>query len=442
MFINAWCYNASMSSTTKIFRTVVLTGIGFLACIILIACSPAVEDQTPIVTSTPPPVTATPPEPSEQPSQDLQTFTIWIPPLLAPDTQAGSLLAEHLASFQNAYALINIEIRIKEESGPSGILETLSSASLVAPSTLPDIILLDPTDLNTAALKSLIEPLDQLFPTPNTPEWYAFAINAAFVDGIFYGLPFFSEGEAFAYRKESFEVEPKNWADLLGSEQTMLFPLGDQTSKFTLIQYISTGGKLVDDKGSPTVEPDLLTDLLKFYSSANQTGQLPLYALQLKEAEDTWLALAQGNTNAAVIPVEALQEALTGESYLVAPWPTRDGSGVTPTRTYSWAVVVKDDLQQDHISQVLQWLSEPTFQGQTSQLLGMIPVTPTALQEWSDPESSAILSRLIRVAAPEPNAEEIATFGPLLWQAVEDVLNERSTPEIAAENISNQVQIP
>ena len=431
-----------MSILQKIFHSVRLAGIGLLVCFIIGACNPAVEDQTPIVTSTPPLITAVPTEPSEQPNDDSQTFKIWVPPLLAPDTTAGSLLVEHLTSFQDAYALLEIEIRVKDESGPSGILETISSASVVAPSTLPDIVLLDPVNLNTATLKGLIEPLDQILPTPKTPEWYSFAINAAFVDSIFYGLPLCSEAEAFAYRKESFEVEPKDWADLLESTETVLFPLGDQTSKFTLIQYISIGGELINETGSPTMDTALLTDLFMFYLLANETGQLPLYALQLQEAEDTWLAITQGNTNAAVIPVEVLQEALTGNAYLVAPWPTHDGSGVTPTRTLSWAVVAKDDQQRDHASQVLQWLSEPSFLSQISQSLGMMPVTPTALQEWSDPETSAILGRLIRVAVPEPSAEEITTFGPLLWNAVEDVLNKRSTPQSAAESISDQVRIP
>jgi ABC-type glycerol-3-phosphate transport system substrate-binding protein len=442
MFSNSWCYNAIMSIMQRIFRFGSLAGMGLLAFFIMGACNPDAEDQTPIVTSTPPAVTAIPTETSKQPNDDLRTFTIWIPPLLAPDTTAGSLLAEHISTFENAYALLQIEIRVKDESGPSGILETLSSASLVAPSTLPDIVLLDPVNLNTAALKGLIEPLDPILPTPKTPEWYSFAINAAFVDSIFYGLPLFSEAEAFAYRKEIFEAEPKDWADLLESNETILFPLGDQTSKFTLVQYISIGGELIDDKGSPTVDIAVLTDLFMFYLSAKETGQLPLYALQLQEAEDTWLALTQGNTNAAVIPVEVLDEALTDNAYLVAPWPTRDGLGVMPTRTLSWAFVTKDNQQRDHASQVLQWLSEPTFLGKISQSLGMIPVTPTALQEWSDPESSAILSRLIRVAIPEPNAEEINTFGPLFWNAVEDVLNERSSPQASAESIFDQVKIP
>ena len=419
-----------------------LTGMGLLVCLLTGSCKPDGE-ATPLVPSpTPRLETILPTRTSDQPNDESQSLTIWIPPLLGFDTPAGSMLNEHLANFETAHNHIDINIRVKENDGPSGILETLSSASLVAPSTLPEIVLLDPTTLNTAALKGLIEPLDQIIQSPQTPEWYPFAIEAAFVDSTFYGLPFMSEAEAFAYRKESFESEPKDLAELLSSAETILFPLGDQTSKFTLIQYFSSGGELVDDNGSPVVDVAILTDLLTFYLSAKEAGQLPLYSLQLQYAEDTWFALTEANTNAAVIPVEVLRDALTGNSYSVSPWPTYDGSGVIPTRTFCWAVVSKDESIYDPISQVLQWLHDPEFLGKMSETLGMLPVTSTAMQEWTDPEAAATLSRLIQVAVPEPNIEEITTFGPLFWNAVEDVLNERSTPKISAESIFEQIKIP
>jgi ABC-type glycerol-3-phosphate transport system substrate-binding protein len=417
-------------------------GLMLFVSLMIAGCSLGTNNPTPTATSTPTVQTVLPSEPSIQPNETRQSITIWIPPLLAPETSAGALLSDHLKTFEDAYALIDIDVRIKEENGPSGILETINSASIVAPSTLPEIVLLDPSNLNSAALKNLIEPLDDIVPIPETPEWYSFAIDASYVDGSYYGMPFISAAEAFAYRKESFEVEPKDWADLLGSAEPILIPLGDQTSKFTLIQYVAAGGGLFDDNGSPTIDPAILADLFMFYLSAKEDGQLPLYALQLQSAQEAWSMLIQGNTNAAVIPIEVLHEALSDDVYLVAPWPTRDGTGVIPTQTLTWAVVVKNNEKFDHISQILQWLSDSTFQGKICETLGMIPAKPAALQAWADTESSAILSRLVRVAVPEPNIEETTTFGPLLWSAVEDVLNDRSTPEIAAESVSDQVTIP
>jgi len=431
-----------MLSVHKGLKLYYWVSIALLISMLITNCRPRVENQTPVVSPSPAPATTSLMEPTEQPDQGLPDITIWIPPRFAPDTTVGSLLYEHLTTFENAYGLINLNIRVKEETGPSGILETLSTASLVAPSTLPDIVLFDPDALKTAALKNLISPLEAFTPSPATPEWYSFAIEAAFVDNTFFGLPFLSKAESFAYRKDAFETEPTDWADLLSSAESFLIPMGDPESKFSLIQYSAMGGKVLDDQGRPTIDTELLTDLLYFYLSANSTGLLPLYSLQIQYADETSIALMQGNTNAAVIPVETIQKESITTTFLVTPWPTRDGSGIIPTRTFSWGVVAKDYDHPDHISQILQWLCEPTFLGRISQSSGLIPATSDALLEWTDPNSSAILSRLIRVAVPEPSIEEITTFGPLLRSAIEDVLNGRSTPEEAAENISNQVEIP
>lgn len=202
------------------------------------------------------------------------------------------------------------------------------------------------------------------------------------------------------------------------------------------------GGEFLDESGKPTVDVDILTDLFDFYVSANEAGLLPLYALQLISAEDTWAALQQGNSTASVIPLDVFREEADLDSFLVTPWPTRDGSSVIPTRSLTWAAVVTDDKRQETISQVLQWLTEPTFLGNISFSLGMLPVTTAALEEWSESDSSAAISRMIRVAIPAPSAEEIATYGPLLRSAIEDVLTGRSTPDAAAKSISEQVEIP
>src|SRR4030067_1734744 len=95
-----------------------LIGIGLLICSMITACNPSVENPTPVVSPTPPLATALPMEPSKQPDNEFQSITIWIPPRFAPDTPAGSLLSEHLSIFEDAYALININLRVKEENGP------------------------------------------------------------------------------------------------------------------------------------------------------------------------------------------------------------------------------------------------------------------------------------------------------------------------------------
>jgi len=416
--------------------------IVLLFCVLLSACTPGVEDALPVTTPTetitaPQPVGSTP-----LPETTIQAVTIWIPPLLGPDTEAGSILSEHLRAFEATNPQIAVHLRVKDENGASGILETLSAASLAAPSTLPDIVVLSPTALHSAALKRLISPLDEIVDAPRLPKWYEYAISAAYVDGTFVGIPFSGEAEAFAYRREAYETEPKKWADLLGASETFLIPLADQGSEFTLLLYKEMGGKLMGETGYPTIEPEILTDILEFFASAHEAGILPLFSLQLQSSEDTWTSLQQGHANSAVIPLNSYLNGSLDETYVVTPWPTRGGLGVIPTRSRVWSVIEKNDAQHDLLSQVLLWLQEPEFMGQLAFSMGSLPVTSASLDHWPESPQASTISRLIRVAFSEPSAEELATFGTNLRAAIEDVLNGRSTPETAAKNVFDQVAVP
>jgi len=296
--------------------------------------------------------------------------------------------------------------------------------------------------LHTAALKGLISPLDEIVDAPQLPEWYEYAISAAYVDGTFVGVPFSSEAQAFAYRREAYETEPKKWADLLGASETFLIPLADQGSEFTLLLYKEMGGKLVDETGYPTIEPEILTDIFNFYASAHEAGILPLFSLQLQSSDDTWNSLQQGYANSASVPLNSYLNGSLDEAYVVSPWPTRGGLGVIPTRSRAWAVVEKNDTQQDLLSQILQWLQEPKFVAQLAFSMGSLPVTSSSLDQWPETTQASTISRLTRVALSEPSAEELATFGTFIQAAIEDVLNGRNPPETAAKNVYDQVTVP
>jgi ABC-type glycerol-3-phosphate transport system substrate-binding protein len=409
-----------------------------LLCL-LAACNPAGDETTPVQEST---ETITAPQPvgsTTLPTIDLQAVTIWIPPSLGPDTEAGQILSNHLAIFDETNPQIDIHLRVKDGDGVSGILETLTSASLAAPSILPDIVVLNPTALHTAALKGLIIPINEIVEAPQIPEWYEYSISAAYVDDSFVGIPFSSEASAFAYRRDAYEAEPRKWADLLGAAETFLIPLGKSGPAFTLLLYKEMGGKLMNQNGYPTIDTEILTDIFEFYASSNKAGILPLFTLQLQSPEDSWPSLQQGFGNSAIVPLEKFIDGSLDENYLVTPWPTRSGLGVVPTETLTWAVVKKNNIQHDLLSQVLQWLQFPAFSGELAFSMGSLPVTSSAMDYWPAPDQVSTISRLIRVASAEPDTEELATFGNSIRAAIAEVMNDRDTPVSAAKNVLDQI---
>lgn len=355
-------------------------------------------------------------------------------PSLAPDatTAAGSLLAERLAQFQESHPGLTIQIRLKAESGTAGLLETLIAASAAAPAALADAILLDPVGLDSAALKGLIVPLEGLLPAPSEPAWYAYAANAARVDGAVYGLPVGADAQVLVYRTDVYPSPPLGWSDLLSGPSPILFPAGDPTASFTLAQLLAVGARLYDSSGRPTLDRAELADVLAFYASARTAGVLPLSARQYTNPHDTWTAFKEGRAFAAQAWLRVFLMEGNPAIHAAVPLPTRDGVGICLASSWSWAMVTRDPARQQAIAELLDWLTQPEFLGPWTRAAGLLPPTAAALQQWPIGNESSLASRLVTTAIPSPSAETSGIFGPPLQQAIGAVLSGQRSPDEAA----------
>lgn len=371
-------------------------------------------------------------------------IVIWLAPAFDPTSgsPAADLLAQRLAEFEQANPGLVIEARLKAESGPGGLLESLTAANEAAPAALPDLVTLDPVALNAAAVKGLIAPLDELIDRPAGPEWYPYAQAAALIDGAFYGLPLGSSADVLAYRIDAYAAPPLSWADLLTGPAPILFPAGDPTAAFTLAQYLALGGSLLDDTGRPTLDPSLLADILEFYSSSRAAGVLPLASRQHGNASSTWAVLRQGRATAAVAPLRSYLVERDTSLEAAVPLPTRDGSGICFASAWSWALVSREPARQQLLGRLLAWLSEPDFLGPWLRAMDLLPPTASALATWPRDSDTVLASRLATTARPIPSAESLVTFGPPLQRAVESVLSAQLSPEAAALAASQAVRTP
>lgn len=417
----------------------------FASIVLLIAsCSTPAVGSTPNATSVDVEITTQTPlvfKPSSTPKNSL---TLWLTPDFAPDpsTPAGSLLEERLIAFQQANPGISIIVRLKEDRGPGGLLETLIAAHHVAPSALPDVVAIDPIALNSAALKGLLIPLDGLITEPTPPEWYDHAISTTYDLGSFFGLPFASEAQVLAYNISRYEEAPSSWSDILTSPTTFIFPAGDPNAAFTLFQYKSLGGPLYDVSGMPTIDPVSLNDLLAFYHSAHVSEVLPISIFQYLSSSDTWVSLKSDQASSAVAPLSAFMAEKAPKTIGAVPIPGRTQAGICPTETWSWSIVTPDPVRQSLASELITWLTQPEFLGPWTHALGMLPPTTSSLAMWPEGSAAALASSLVTVAQPKPTAEELATFGPILHEAVESVILGGVNPTEAAQNASEQLRNP
>ena len=401
---------------------------------LLSACTPAGQTVTPVaVTQIPNQQTPTT-EVTDSSPQSVVELHLWLAPEFDPENEspAGSMLQERLTTFEASHPGVSISVRIKEETGVGGLLQSLESASIAAPGVLPDVISLSPDALQAAAVSELLIPLDGLLETPSSPAWYDHTIAPSRIDGSSFGQPFASETEILAYRTFLFSTPPLTWSEVLAGPEPFLFPAGDPQATFTLAQYLALGGELQNDEGEPALDPITLTEVLSFYSSLQNSGTLSIATLQYVAAAETWDALLSERATSALAPLSALLLESDLRIYSAVPLPNQSEPGFGFSKTWSWAIVSDDPDQQNLATVLIEWLTRPQFIGPWTHALGMLPTTAQAMEQWPEGPETSLANGLITVMQPHPTSATLSLFGPPIREAVDAVIREGVTPSNAA----------
>lgn len=422
------------------FRTLILA----FAVLLLAGCAPGPSAGTTAPTTTPAANPAlTPTNTSGGLSAAPNELVIWLPPTFDPsgEGEAAAMLLQRLQEFEAEHPGLTVRARIKAESGPGGLLETLSAANTVAPDALPDLIALDPSSMTSAALKGLVQPLDGVLARPSEDGWFPYAVLEADIDGGYYGYPFASDAQVFAYRTGVYSSPPLSWSRLLDVNQPFLFSAGDPDALYTLVLYQSVGGTLTAESGRPALDPTSLARVLALYASANSSGQLSSRALEFNSAAETWQELLDGRVAGASAPLSAFLQTPDTDFISAAPLPNQDGTGISVAYTWSWGLVSRDPERLELAAELVRWLHEPEFLGPWTEASGLLPPTTSALDAWQVGPRTSVVALLAPALQPRPSQEVLATFGPHLQQAVEDVFG-GSTPDQAALEAAQSIQSP
>jgi ABC-type glycerol-3-phosphate transport system substrate-binding protein len=369
---------------------------------------------------------------------------LWLPEELAPDPEetAGEILLEHLRRFELDHPGLEITLRTKSMIGSGAMLEALEAAVSAAPEVAPDLVVLDPGTLMTASLKGMIQPLEGVIPPPIQPQWYGFASLASRVDGVFFGLPLVSEADVFSYRTNAFTSPPLQWNDILSGEEAILLPLSEPSARFTLAQYLAVDGQIVNGSGKPILDSSALAEVLAFLLQATIEGRLSTSSFQFTSSLETWAALLDNSTRAAPALLSAYLKEANPDRHAAIAWPTRDGEGISFTHSWSFAMVTKDSARMVLSGDLLEWLMDPMFLGAWSFALGYLPSTSDALSNWPEGHASALASELVSAGRPLPEREILVILSPVLQDALDAVLRNGTTPELAARSAIESMNSP
>jgi ABC-type glycerol-3-phosphate transport system substrate-binding protein len=394
----------------------------------------------------PPPPTATVPdipvtEISPTPAAPA-SLRVWLPAQFDPasGSPAGNLLQERLDEFARR-AGIDIVVRVKSESGAGGLFDSLSAANAAAPLALPDLVLLPRPQLETAALKGLIYPLDGLVEPVGESDWFPYAVQLARLQNSTFGLPFAGDGQVLVYRPESIAQSPSDWRTTLDQDQALIFSAADEFSLFTLAEYMAAGGAVQDEDGRPALQVRPLTNVLTYYQQGSEVEVFPVWITQLESADQAWQAFNEDRADQAVILASNFLAAPPAGSTLTTI-PTPGGEPFTLATGWVWALSSPQSERRALSVDLAEFLTEGDFLSAWTAAAGYLPPRASALSGWTDPVLSNLVGAIVQSAQVIPPNDVLAALGPTLLQATVEVLKAEAAPADAARQAVSSVEAP
>ena len=194
---------------------------------------------------------------------------LWLPEFagLEGNSNAGAVLTAAFRQFEQNNPGLRVDVQVKSETGKASIFNYLHSSQLVAPSILPDLVLINTQQLWQLADVGIVPPLapaEILQPG----DYYQSAFDAVSYQEQTLGIPFASTVVHSAYFTDQLPKAPVTWKDLFTYGQSYLIPGGGDgfNNASMLVQYVGAGGQLLAD-GSIS-SPDALQAMFNFLVDA------------------------------------------------------------------------------------------------------------------------------------------------------------------------------
>lgn len=402
--------------------------------------------DTPVLESTP-----TTPEPIA-PVQTTITLTVWTTPDIAPRTElpGGTALVEQFNAYDQSHPDVNLFIELKTVSDQGGALSYLHTGRSVAPSVLPDIVLLPTSHLTSAAAEQLIYPVDGMLPTEMISDLYPAAREMVTTNERVVGYPFaLSSLKHLVYDRNVITgTLPSTWGELTtrGADNTFIYPAaGPAGAELTLQLYLAAGGSLSTEGGQPLLQVEPLTTALTQLNQAAAANFIDPQSGSTATLEQAWQAYLGGTPNlvetSASVYLRQRAEGTTGD-FAFAPLPGSNGP-LTPLVTgWAWTVATADPVRQALAAELIQWLASPQNLGEWSRQSRMLPARPSAFDAWPEGDAYVLfVQRQLEAARPVP-ADTNSVLLQALSKATADVILQLNTPEAAAQEAATAVSSP
>ncbi len=429
-------------NTIIVLTAACLLAWGAVACSYPAPLAPTAPLQTPIAVAninvTPTQnatarATRVPPTSTPISSSGTITLTLWTVEDVAPGASpAGRILRNQIDAFTAANPNIQVEVSPKKPYGKGGMLDFLTTTQAVLPARLPDLVVLDISEVPLAADAGLLQSFDKLLPADASSDFFPFAAQAAKVQDRWLSVPFAASIEHLVYNKSVVRKPPQTWDDFTKQKSGMLLPLGGDDA--FLIQYYALGAAIPTTSVQPSIDAGATTLALDFIKRSRDLGLMPDAAINLKTVDEVWSAFAAGQAPMAqVSSLRYLTDRARIPNAQYAAIPTRDGRLMTLANGWAFCLVTPDSVRQASAIRFIQWIVQGERLAPWLRAAHMLPATRTTATLAIDPPDYATFVRDEMERAVALPAPALYSRQSDAWRAaVSSIWKGQMTPDEAA----------
>jgi len=374
------------------------------------------------------------------PEDNTIILTFWTVESISPEAEgeSGDFISNSLRGFRRSNPNTEVNLVLKKASGKGGVVDFLRTAKEVAPSVLPDVAVMNATDLNQALSDNLIQSLDGRLDRSIVQDLLPAARKMGTVNDRLVGVPLGLEMQHVVYNTLVFTDTPMLWTDIFTKNTRYLFPakgVNGLVNDATLFQYFSAGGELIDEQGVLEINEQVLRRVLDTYQQALDNGTIEPSILEASIPEELWPIYLEGRAGVSQISVRQYltdRELLNNSIYAAGPVIIEDDTPVAITHGWVLVLVTDDPARQKAALSLIEWFLSTNNNATWNNINKSIPTRDTAFQQLAsgDPYWS-FLSEQLNTARPQPGFTGYDQFGRIVQQAVQQVISGEATPEEA-----------
>jgi ABC-type glycerol-3-phosphate transport system substrate-binding protein len=414
----------------SLWRLVLLSGL-------LFGCQHNEQSSIPLSTPTAVSVThntpATPTILTSETISEQQPLTIWLlanfSPVLNSPTQ--QMLTTQFRQFEEQHPEVSIEIHQKADEGEASLFTYLRSVQLVAPTLLPDIILIDTRQLWQVMELGLLAPV-QTRQFKNASAFFPFALESVQEGQQLYAIPYFADILHLAYQQTLTSPPLGTLSEAMLRDGQFAIPTSGFSGGFNdwlAFQYVEASGHIPSPEQG--IDQQALIWLFSLFQQNQTEGPFAQGAPALVDSAAIWSALVTGEIKmASVSSHQFLSQTTASDGLSYTPLPTRSGSGNTIAHVWAFAVVTQDAQRQSLAYALLDQLLLPEVQGKWTQHLHWLPTQSTAMTQWSETTPyTQFLQQQLEDAIALPGSRWLNEFTKQLQQAQSDLLQGKFAPD-------------